>query len=638
MIEKMKFISITGPKDDIDRVADVYLSKYEMHLENALLELNDTDQLYPFLDNNQYKDANEHATNMLSMLSSDIKPTGVFADPGSAATYIEEIHDKLKSFDEKVAALKKEKTAINDKVHQLMPFRVLDFNIKPFIDSKFIRFRYGRISHEYFNKFLKYEYEQLNVIFFESSSDENYVWGMYFVPVEYADKIDAIFSSMHFERIFLNAEYEGTPEDVFQSYVAKLRDISKEIKAIKSEIKRELNLVAGNLVTAKSVLDRYNANRSIRRLAACTRDKNIVTDETHNVFYILCGWMTKKDAKKFLAEIENDPLIFCISDDGQVSKNIKPPTKLKNPGIFKPFEMFVGLYGLPAYNELDPTIFIALTYSFLFGMMFGDIGQGACLILGGLFFYKFKKMALGGILALAGVFSTIFGFMYGSIFGFEDWIDCIWTRPIEDTMTVLIVAIAFGIGLNVLAMIVNIINAIKAKDKGKLLFSTNGIAGLLFYVFAISCALCFVLGYKLPGTIILVIGFVVPILCIFLQEPLSRLVERKKKIIEGGKVMFFVEAFFELFEIMLSYITNSLSFVRVGAFALSHAGMMSVVLMLAGAHDGNPSIPVIILGNLFVACLEGLVVGIQVLRLEYYEMFSRFYSGTGKKFTPFKNI
>ena len=102
--------------------------------------------------------------------------------------------------------------------------------------------------------------------------------------------------------------------------------------------------------------------------------------------------------------------------------------------------------------------------------------------------------------------------------------------------------------------------------------------------------------------------------------------------------MFFVEAFFELFEIMLSYITNSLSFVRVGAFALSHAGMMSVVLMLAGAHDGNPSIPVIIFGNLFVACLEGLVVGIQVLRLEYYEMFSRFYSGTGKKFVPFKNI
>ena len=638
MIEKMKFLSITGPKEDIDRVADVYLSKYEMHLENALSELNDTDQLYPFTENNQYKEATQHAARLLSMISPNTKPTGVFPNADSASDFILQVHSDLKILDEKVHELKKQKSEINDVIQQITPFRLLDCNIKPFIDSTFIKFRYGRISHEYYNKFLKYEYEQINVIFLESSSDETYVWGMYFVPVEYADKIDAIFSSMHFERIHLKTEYEGTPEEVFQSYILKLKAISKEIKAVKSVIKNRLSQVAGDLVTAKAVLDRYNSNHSIRRLAACTRDKNIVTDESHNVFYILCGWMTKKDAKKFLAEIENDPLIFCMSEDGQISEETKPPTKLKNPGLFKPFEMFVGLYGLPAYNELDPTIFIALTYSFLFGMMFGDVGQGACLILGGLFFYKFKKMALGGILALAGLFSTVFGFMYGSIFGFEEWIEAVWTKPIEDTMTVLIVAIAFGIGLNVIAMIVNIINAIKAKDKGKLFFSTNGIAGLVFYVFAISCALCFVLGYTLPGTIILIIGFGIPLLCVFLQEPLGRLVERKKKIIEGSKGMFFVEAFFELFEIMLSYITNSLSFVRVGAFALSHAGMMSVVLMLAGAHDGNPSIPVIVLGNLFVACLEGLVVGIQVLRLEYYEMFSRFYSGTGCKFVPYKNV
>ncbi len=638
MIEKMKFLSITGPKDDIDRVADIYLSKYEMHLENALSQLNDTEQLYPFTDNNQYKEATGHAKEMLSLFSDNVKPTGVFTSPESAASYIETTYEKIKSLNSRVETLKKEKSAINDKIHQIMPFRVLNCNIKPFMSSDFIKFRYGRIPHEYFNRFLKYEQEQLNVIFFESSSDETHVWGMYFVPVEFSDKVDAIFSSMHFERIYLKAEYEGTPEDVFQNYLAEFTDISKEIKNIKSEIKKQITQVAGNICTAKAVLDRYDANRSIRKLAACTRDKGIIADETHDVFYILCGWMAKKDAKKFLEEIETDPLIFCISNDGQISEDATPPTKLKNLKIFKPFEMFVGLYGLPAYNEIDPTVFLALTYSFLFGMMFGDVGQGACLVIGGLLFYKFKKMALGGILALVGVFSTFFGFMYGSIFGFEDWIDCIWTRPIEDTMTVLIVAIAFGIGLNVLAMIVNIINAIKNKDKGKLLFSTNGIAGLFFYVFALSCALCFVMGYTLPGTVILIIGFAVPVLCIFLQEPLTRLVEKKKKIIEGGKVMFFVEAFFELFEIMLSYITNSLSFVRVGAFALSHAGMMSVVLMLAGAHDGGtPSIPVIILGNLFVACLEGLVVGIQVLRLEYYEMFSRFYSGTGRKFVPFKN-
>ena len=102
-----------------------------------------------------------------------------------------------------------------------------------------------------------------------------------------------------------------------------------------------------------------------------------------------------------------------------------------------------------------------------------------------------------------------------------------------------------------------------------------------------------------------------------------------------GKVMFFVEGFFELFEMLLSYFSNTLSFVRIGAFAVSHAAMMEVVLMLAGVESGNTNWVVVVLGNLFVCLMEGLVVGIQVLRLEYYEMFSRFYKGSGRKFEPY---
>lgn len=99
--------------------------------------------------------------------------------------------------------------------------------------------------------------------------------------------------------------------------------------------------------------------------------------------------------------------------------------------------------------------------------------------------------------------------------------------------------------------------------------------------------------------------------------------------------MFLVEALVEGFDVVLSYATNTISFVRVGAFALSHAGMMGVVMTLAGMEKGNPNWLIVVLGNLLVAGLEGLIVGIQVLRLEYYEMFSRFYSGSGKPFISF---
>ena len=134
---------------------------------------------------------------------------------------------------------------------------------------------------------------------------------------------------------------------------------------------------------------------------------------------------------------------------------------------------------------------------------------------------------------------------------------------------------------------------------------------------------------------VLIIMFVLPLLVMFFKEPLTAVLEKKSEKISGGVGMFITQGFFELFEVLLSYFSNTLSFVRVGAFAVSHAAMMQVVLMLAGAEAGSPNWAVVIGGNLFVCGMEGLIVGIQVLRLEYYELFSRFYRGSGRAFEPY---
>ena len=133
--------------------------------------------------------------------------------------------------------------------------------------------------------------------------------------------------------------------------------------------------------------------------------------------------------------------------------------------------------------------------------------------------------------------------------------------------------------------------------------------------------------------------FVVPLLAIACKEPLTNKLNKKKELIEGGKGMFVVQAFFEMFEVLLSYFSNTLSFVRIGAFAVSHAAMMQVVMMLAGAENGGtPNIIVVIIGNLIVLGMEGLIVGIQGLRLQYYEFFSRFYKGDGREFKPYAKV
>ncbi len=307
--------------------------------------------------------------------------------------------------------------------------------------------------------------------------------------------------------------------------------------------------------------------------------------------------------------------------------------------------MYIRMYGLPAYNEIDPTIFVALTYSFIFGAMFGDVGQGLLLVFGGFLLYHFKKMNLAAIIGTAGIFSTFFGFMFGSIFGFEDIIDAVWLRPVDAMTnvpfigklnTVFVVAIGFGMFLILFTMILHIINGIKNHDTENIFFDTNALAGLVFYGAIVAVTGLMMAGKKMPAVIVLLIMFVIPLLLIALKEPLTHMIDKTEPEEKTGIGMFITQAFFELFEVLLSYFSNTLSFIRIGAFAVSHVSMMEVVLMLAGAESGSPNMVVIVLGNLFVVGMEGLIVGIQVLRLEYYELFSRFYKGTGREFKPFK--
>lgn len=631
MIEKMKFLSITGPKRDFDRVVRVYLSKYRIHLENALSELSSVRNLKPFVEINPYKDLLGKSEELVKKLDQKRDYPSTDMTPEKASDVITQTFSLLEDLNSRKKILKEQKTHYTDLIHQIEPFRNLDYDIHKIMELKFINFRFGKISHEHYNKFSRYVYDNLNSVFFECDSDSDYVWGIYFVPAAYSVKIDAIYASLHFERLFLPDEYEGTPEEAYRSFLAKRNEINAELTAISNQIKERLSQRADELLEAHNTLAVYNKNYDVRKLAACTREKG--QDE---VFYILCGWISEKDVHGFLAEIDQDKEVNFILDDSSDSVTTKPPTKLRNPRIFKPFEMFVKMYGFPAYNEVDPTSFVAITYSLIFGIMFGDVGQGLCIALGGFLIYKLKKMQLAAIISLAGVFSTIFGFLYGSVFGFEDWLEPIWLSPMHNVMTVLLTSVGFGVVLILIAMIINIINGIKEKKLGKILFDTNGVSGLVFYGAAITCALLIATGHPLPATILLVIFFAIPLLLIFLREPLTRAIEKKKRIFPEHKGMFFVENFFELFEILLSYVTNTISFLRVGAFALSHAAMMGVVMLLSGAENGFPNLIVLILGNVIVAAMEGLVVGIQVLRLEYYEMFSRFYKGTGKEFKPYK--
>lgn len=638
MIEKMKFLSITGPKADIDRMTETYLSKYEIHLENALSELTEVANLSPFLEINPYKEALSTIDSFYEQLEDPSQISPELMDIEKAIKTVRAVQDGFRRLEEEKSRLQSEHAEILDPLKIIRPFKNLNFDVSEILNFKYIHYRFGRIEKQYLQKFEKYIYDNLDTLFIKCGEDEMYVYGVYFVPEHQAHKVHAVYSSMHFERIFIPNEYHGTAAEAFEKLDTRHREIHKALDANKEASRKFLQDNSTKIVSAKAALDACSSSFDIRKLAACTPGDT-------NTFYILCGWMTEKDALAFQKDIQNDEKIFCLMEDQKAPATQKPPTKLRNPKLFKPFEMYVKMYGLPAYNEMDPTWFVAITYSFIFGAMFGDVGQGLVLFLGGLFLYKTKKMDLAGIISCAGVFSVFFGFMYGSFFGFEDVLKAIWLKPMNQMMdvplvgrlnAVFVIAIGFGMFIILICMVFNIINSIRRGDTEKTWFDSNAVAGLVFYGSIVLTIGLFISGKKLPAAAILVIMFGIPLLLMFLKEPLTNLVEKKSEILPEQKGMFFVQSFFELFEVLLSYLSNTLSFLRIGAFAVSHAAMMEVVLMLAGAtNGGNPNWIVVVLGNIFVCAMEGLIVGIQVLRLEYYEIFSRFYAGNGREFKPF---
>ena len=638
MIVKMKFLSITGPRADIDRMTNRYLSKYEMQLENALTELKTVDNLMPFLEMNPYRDPLAKVTQFLGYMKDMPAEPSFDQSEDEILEMIRSINHDYMDLQQQKEELKKKRENIQARMKVLEPFTSLDFDLHEIMQYKYIRTKFGKINVDYYHRLEKALLEDIDALFLEGSRDASYVYGVYFVSDADAGKVDSIMRSLHFEKVDLLEDFGGTPLEAYRSLDKEVQNLTDEIQAVKDKRQEMFRKNASRLLGARIQLERFSDNFDIRKFAARTE-----TDEQEE-YYILCGWMSEEDANAFIKEAQGDDKVYIVVEEDREQYFGEPPTKLENPKLFKPFEMYVKMYGLPAYGEMDPTWFVAITYSFIFGAMFGDAGQGLLLFIGGLLLYKLKHIDLAGIISCAGVFSTFFGLMFGSIFGFEDVIPALWLRPVDSMTTipfigklntVFIVAIGFGMGIILLCMVFNIINSFKTHDVEKTWFDTNAVAGLVFYGSAVLCIGLFVSGHAVPGGAVLAIMFGLPLLLIFFKEPLTNLVEKKAEVMPKEKGMFIVQGIFELFEVILSYFSNTLSFVRIGAFAVSHAAMMEVVLMLAGAENGSPNWIVIILGNLFVCAMEGLIVGIQVLRLEYYEMFSRFYKGSGRKFEPF---
>lgn len=532
-VSKVKVASIIGVASAIDNVVKVCGKSKIFHPENALTFYSKNKNFVPFTDKDEFSAPLKKLQSIVSSIGHKLE----LADIRDFDVSASEANDYVDYLYVKIEKLLKKKQDINllienyeKSLSQIKPFVGLDINLTKVSNCKYIKARFGKLPKESYNKLLSYEGNPY-VIFFPCTNDENFYWGVYFTPLENREEIDRIFAGLYFERIRIS-EKDGTPESKILHIENCIKEEKENLKKLEAKIESFWNIQKDQCMRFYSKLEELNTYASIKKFAA----------KYHNSF-ILVGWVPEDSESELSTQLDKIDGVEYSIEKADSDKKHKPPVKLKNNWFSRPFETFIDMYGLPDYNDIDPTCFVAITYTLMYGIMFGDLGHGLVLALIGAILWKIKKFSLGPIMVHCGISGAIFGTIYGSVFGYEHVLDPMYKKlfnldekPIDVMapdmiMKVIVATIALGIFLIIAAIVMKIVLSIKLHDLENLFFSQNGICGLIFYV-AIIVGLVGQLVLKIHMfTPLYILGLLVlPMVLIFLKEPLGKIVSGKKKL------------------------------------------------------------------------------------------------------------
>ena len=465
------------------------------------------------------------------------------------------------------------------------------------------------------------------------------------------ETINKVLANAGWTRVELPGELQSVKKDVFKGLSAKLDKLSEEQRKIEQKVN---DLVKKEEKYLTEVWVNLRVNELFQKIQANFKSSSRTV--------IFTGWLPSSKKEKLTRRIKQACENRCYLEwnrahsKGTIGDEV--PVRFNNPKTLAPFQMLVRNFGVPKYGTIDPTPFVMPLYLAMFGLMFGDVGQGLVLtLLGILGVSSWKKnQAKQGLCNLAwlviwcGCSSMLFGALFGSYFGLGllpplwfDFHSIIAGRPSDSSMVgdvfdILSIAIYFGISVIVLGLIFNWVNIIREKKWMELVFDKGGILGGWIYAGGIYIA-SFMISHDYKGfppgpVLFLLVGL--PSLLLFIKEPYHYFKHGsgKKSDLPMAIINFLMEWVVELLEIFSGYLSNTLSFMRVAGLGIAHVCLMISFFTLAGMTSGIGSIIILILGNILVIGLEGLTAGIQALRLNYYEFFTKFFHGTGKLYTP----
>jgi V/A-type H+-transporting ATPase subunit I len=425
--------------------------------------------------------------------------------------------------------------------------------------------------------------------------------------------LERALKSAFFEPIPLPPEALGQPAEALETLKRKTGEIQDRLK----DLDRERQKLASELSPELSCLWRRGAADA--KLAEAIR-----RFPKHGEVFLISGWVPATDLDRVRKAVEGaagHPIAMEVLKPDPNRQSV--PTLVRSPRWLQPFEELVTTFGLSSYNELDPTLIVAVSFLVMYGMMFGDLGHGLLLLLTGVWL-RHRKLDFGILVAAAGMSGMLFGLLYGAAFGHQI-MRAAWLQPLEGIWTILITAVGGGVVLLNIGFALNLVNAWRSKDWPRLFLEKNGVVGIALYWALLGGGIGVGFGI-LPKRVLLLI----PVLCalLWIHELLANWIWRRSSAPLAESL---VTGFFELFETVTGYASNSLSFIRLGAFAVAHEGLSSLVVSYSTGRWGWF---VLLVGTVLIVGFEGVIVGIQALRLEYYEFFGRFFKGRGRPFVP----
>ncbi len=445
-----------------------------------------------------------------------------------------------------------------------------------------------------------------------------------------------------------------TPAEVYREVLARRQELEGRVAALRRELRARGRPHAPQLQQAGAALDMHRKILSAQQQFATTWATAVIS-----------GWVPTKKVDELRAAVEKvtggQAVIEVERPDREDLEAGRVPSYVVNRPFLAPFERLVNGYGVASYTELEPTALFAATFLLMVGLIFGDLGHGLLLLGIGL---ALKRKARGGLLrdlghvvAVAGGASALFGtFFQGSFFGKSlSELGFPLTLGLEPltfeagasaathaVIRYIALSLALGAVLISLGSILNVLNCLRRGDLEEGLLGRFGGAGLVSYWGAMAVGLKLALVGRGPTDAYLAGGLVVaPLALVALREPLYNLLGRGRVAWEEGALMGLMGGLIEALETVITYAANTFSFLRVAAFALSHCALSYTIFVLLDVVDDLPggaawAAIVFVAGTAFVIGMEGLIVGIQVVRLEYYEFFTKFFRGEGVRYEPFR--